>query len=164
MSHFKKAQMQSTEGIPSATSFDNILRLLQIKMTSSVILECFTKIDGVKFFCPIEFLSERRLRNVQSILEDGFNRILQEGEKVSNEKWWSHGVKGLIYGRKRLHQEIQQKVDPYLSTFYDVYSMTSRLTRPFVDPLAPVPVNITFQVRTGYIAEGEEDNVKVGSG
>ena len=97
MSHFKTAQMQSTEGIPSATSFDNILRLLQIKMTSSVILECFTKIDGVKFFCPIEFLSERRLRNVQSILEDGFNRILQEGEKVSNEKWWSHGVKGLIH-------------------------------------------------------------------
>lgn len=119
-------------------------------------------VSGVQFFCPIEFLSERRLKNVQDILEDGFNRILHEAEKVSNEKLL-HGVKGLIYGRKRLHQEVQQKVDPYLSTFYDVYSMTSRLTRPFVDPLAPVPVEMTFQVKTDYIAEGEEDNVKVGS-
>ena len=43
---FKKAEDQATVGVEVATSFENILKLLQIKMTSSVILECFTELDG----------------------------------------------------------------------------------------------------------------------
>ena len=43
---FKKAEDQATVGVEVATSFDNILKLLQIKMTSSVILESFTELDG----------------------------------------------------------------------------------------------------------------------
>ena len=43
---FKKAEDQATMGVGVATSFENILKLLQIKMTSSVILECFTELDG----------------------------------------------------------------------------------------------------------------------
>ena len=97
---------------------------------------------------------------VQYILEDGFHRILFEGEKVTNQKL-GHSLAELIYGKKRLCQEVQQQIDPYLSTFYDIYSMTSSLTKPFVDPMSSVPKLIEFQVKTSYIAEGEEDNVKV---
>ena len=43
---FKKAEDHATVGVEVATSFENILKLLQIKMTSSVILECFTELDG----------------------------------------------------------------------------------------------------------------------
>ena len=43
---FKKAEDSATIGVELATSFENILKLLQIKMTSSVILECFTELDG----------------------------------------------------------------------------------------------------------------------
>ena len=43
---FGKAENQATVGVEVATSFENILKLLQIKMTSSVILECFTELDG----------------------------------------------------------------------------------------------------------------------
>ena len=73
----------------------------------------------------------------------------------------SHNISGLFFGKKRLCQEVQDQIDPYLATFYDIYSMTSYLTQPFVDPLSPVPNIIDFKVRTSYISEGEEDNVKV---
>lgn len=153
-----------------ATSFENILRLLQIKMTSSVILECFTELDGrfeqtsllaniyntgVQFICPVEFLSPKKMRNVQETLEEGLEKILSHGERVSNQRSY------LWKKKKKLCQEVQDKIDPYLSTFYDVYSMASYHTKPFVNPMADAPQSIEFMLNTSYISEGEEDNVKV---
>ena len=70
-------------------------------MTSSVILECFTELDGrfeqtsllaniyntgVQFICPVEFLSPKKMRNVQETLEEGLEKILSHGERVSNQR------------------------------------------------------------------------------
>ena len=82
-------------------------------------------------------------------------KILSHGERVSNQKTF------FFKKRKKLCQEVQDQIDPHLSTFYDVYSMASNLTKPFVDPIADIPDQIQFMVETRFISEGEEDNVKV---
>ena len=83
-------------------------------------------------------------------------KILSHGERVSNQK-----KRVFFRKKKKLCQEVQDQIDPYLSTFYDVYSMASYHTKPFVNPIAEVPKIIEFMVETRYISEGEEDNVKV---
>ena len=95
------------------------------------------------------------MKHVQETLEDGLKKILSHGERVSNQK------RLFFRKKKKLCQEVQDQIDPYLSTFYDVYSMASYHTKPFVDPIADVPDKIPFRVETSYISEGEEDNVKV---
>ena len=95
------------------------------------------------------------MKHVQETLEDGLKKILSHGERVSNQK------RLFFRKKKKLCQEVQDQIDPYLSTFYDVYSMASHHTKPFVDPIADAPDIIKFRVETSYISEGEEDNVKV---
>ena len=95
------------------------------------------------------------MKNVKETLEDGLKKILSHGERVSSQKRF------FFKKKKKLCQEVQDQIDPYLSTFYDVYSMASNYTKPFVDPIADVPDIMEFMVETSYISEGEEDNVKV---
>lgn len=95
------------------------------------------------------------MKNVKETLEDGLEQILSHGERVSSQKMV------FFKKKKKLCQEVQDQIDPYLSTFYDVYSMASYHTKPFVNPIAEVPKIIEFLVETRYISEGEEDNVKV---
>lgn len=94
------------------------------------------------------------MKNVQETLEEGLQKILCHGERVSNQRRF-------FKKKQKICKEVQDQIDPYLATFYDVYSMASYLTNPFVDPLADRPYKIAFRVDTRYISEGEEDNAKV---
>ena len=97
------------------------------------------------------------MKNVKETLEEGLEKILAHGEQVSKVYYDIHFWKK----KKKLCQEVQDQIDPYLSTFYDVYSMASYYTKPFVDPIADIPESMDFMIETKYISEGEEDNVKV---
>ena len=48
--------------------------------------------------------------------------------------------------------------DPYLATFYPVYSLAANLTNPFHDV---IPDSIPFMIDTRFIPEGEDDLVKI---
>ena len=94
------------------------------------------------------------MKNVQETLEEGLQKILCHGERVSNQRRF-------FKKKQKICQEVQDQIDPYLATFYDVYSMASYHTKPFVNPMADAPQSIEFMLNTSYISEGEEDNVKV---
>ena len=97
------------------------------------------------------------MKNVKETLEEGLEKILAHGEQASKAYYALNFWKK----KKKLCQEVQDQIDPYLSTFYDVYSMASYHTKPFVNPMADAPQSIEFMLNTSYISEGEEDNVKV---
>ena len=72
----------------------------------------------------------------------------KEGQK---RDWW---------GKLTITQTKQDQIDPYLSCFYNTYSLASGFTNPYID--SETPPNATFfKVNTDFIAEGEEDHVKV---
>ena len=55
---------------------------------------------------------------------------------------------------------LDQIWNPYLSKFYNSYSLASNYTQPYQDSLE-VPKEVCFKVNTEFIAEGEEDLVQV---
>ena len=105
-------------------------------------------LSGVFCFLPLHCLPERKKQKIRLILDEGLSTILKKAKK---RDWW---------GKLTITREKQDEIDPYLSCFYNTYSLASDYTQPYHDSDI-APDSISFKVNTDYIAEGEEDHVKV---
>ena len=132
-----------------APNFQGILSCCQLKMISCVLMECATEIENVHCFLPLHMLPSRKKESIRLILEEGLSTILGSAKQ-----------KSLLRGKLRITQERQDQIDPYLSNFYNSYSLAGNYTQPYQDSLE-VPKEVYFKVNTQFIAEGEEDQVMV---
>ena len=141
-----------------ASTFQKALRCLQIRMSSSVMLQSFQRIDGSIILCPLEFLPPTKKSLVKTELQTCLSNIMDIAREESKKK-----KKFFNWGKKtnQIDPTIQDQIDPYLSCFHDLFSMVSGLTCPNVDPNKNCPSKINFYIDTRYIAEGETDNVRV---
>ena len=57
-----------------------------------------------------------------------------------------------------LHLIVEFLLDPYLASFYPVYSLAANFTNPHCED---IPNSICFSVDTRYVPEGEEDLVRL---
>ena len=94
-------------------------------------------------------LPSKKKESIRLILEEGLSTILGSASQ-----------KSFLRGKLRITQERQDEIDPYLSNFYNSYSLAGNYTQPYQDSLE-VPKEIWFKVNTQFIAEGEEDQVMV---
>ena len=137
---------QAIKACNLATNFEGILRSWQLRMISSVLLECASQIEGVYCFLPLHILPGKKKDTIQKILEDGLSKIIMEAEEKT------------FWGKKITSQKRQDQLDPYLAGFYNSYSIASSFTQPYQEE---VPELLVFTVNTNFIAEGEEDLVQV---
>ena len=127
-------------------NFDRVLKCLQIEIFSKVLLVCASTIKGEKCFVPIHFLTNDKKQKVQRIILEGMSKMLKRAETM---KW---------NGKRSISVRKQNKIDPYLRTLYNSYSVASGLTNPYVDCSLPPPDKISFTIDVEYIPEGENDN------
>ena len=137
---------QAIKACNLATNFEGILRSWQLRMISSVLLECASQIEGVYCFLPLHILPVKKKDTIQKILEEGLSKIIMEAEEKT------------FWGKKITSQKRQDQLDPYLAGFYNSYSIASSFTQPYQEE---VPEFLVFKVNTNFIAEGEEDLVQV---
>ena len=158
-------QHEATRGLQLAPTFNGALSCCKMKMISGVLLQSSSEINGkyqilyvkhiineillgVFCFLPLHCLPERKKQKIRLILDEGLSTILKKAKK---RDWW---------GKLTITREKQDEIDPYLSCFYNTYSLASDYTQPYHDSDI-APDSISFKVNTDYIAEGEEDHVKV---
>lgn len=55
----------------------------------------------------------------------------------------------------------QNELDPYLTSFYPVFSLVSNMTSPNLEQETSFPEIISFMANIDYIPEGESDMTKV---
>ena len=55
----------------------------------------------------------------------------------------------------------QNELDPYLTSFYPVFSLVSNMTNPNMEHGQSVPEKLSFVANMDYIPEGETDMTKV---
>ena len=105
---------------------------------------------GVLCFLPLNLLPEWKKKNVQRIIEKGFSTILGRAEE-----------RCFLLGKMSISQKRQDQIDPFLSCFYNTYSLCAGLTDPYcVDPSVS-PKDVRFKVHPKYIGEGEDDHTQV---
>ena len=145
----RAVDLEATKGMQMAPTFQGILSCCQLKMISCVLLECATEIENVHCFLPLHMDPSKKKDNIRRIIEEGISTILSSARQRS-----------FIRGKLTITQERQDQIDPYLSKFYNSYSLASNYTQPYQDSLE-VPKEVCFKVNTEFIAEGEEDLVQV---
>ena len=117
-------------------------------MSSGCLLEkYFDSIPGFVCFLPLESCCDKRKKNIEYILESGLESILQIGHKESSSDFFHKN----FCKNKLLSQKIQDQIDPYLSLFYNYYSLAIGITKPLV------PFDGLFSLVPKFIPEGEND-------
>lgn len=66
-----------------------------------------------------------------------------------------------FFGRLSVSMKQQNELDPYLTSFYPVYSLVSNMTNPNIDYGQKSPEIISFMVNIDFIPEGESDMAQV---
>ena len=100
---FEKCEYEATKGIHLAPKFEGVLSCVQMRIFSSVMVECASKVEGLTCFLPIHLLSSTTKTNVQRIISDGLSIILKRAE---SRRW---------NGRKIITLKTQNIIDPFLS-------------------------------------------------
>ena len=149
MKHFEKCEYEATKGIHLAPTFQGVLGCVQMRIFSSVMIECASNLEGIPCFVPIHCLPSATKANIQRIITGGLMTIMK---KAKTRKW---------NGKKRITLRTQNIIDPFLSALYNTYSLSGVLTDPYQDSTMPVPSSIKFTIDVTYIAEGEEDSCKL---
>jgi hypothetical protein len=147
MKLFEKCEYEATKGIHLAPKFEGVLSCVQMRIFSSVMVECASKVEGLTCFLPIHLLSSTTKTNVQRIISDGLSIILKRAE---SRRW---------NGRKIITLKTQNTIDPFLSALYNTYSLSADLTYPYEE--RTLPQSLKFTIDITYIAEGEEDSCKL---
>jgi hypothetical protein len=149
MDNFEKARDEATRGTHMAPTFQGFLGCVQIKIFSSVMLECASHLEGIPCFVPIHCLDVNSKQVVEEIITTGLSTIMKRAES----KKWS--------GRKVISQKTQDIIDPFLASLYNTYSLSAALTNPYQDCTLPPPDKVKFTIDVKFIAEGENDNCKL---
>ena len=144
---FEKCEYEATKGIHLAPKFEGVLACVQMRIFSSVMVECASDVDGLTCFLPIHLLSSSAKANVHRIINGGLTIILKRAE---SRRW---------NGKKRITLKTQNIIDPFLSALYNTYSLSRDLTTPYEESILPLSKKFTIDVT--YISEGEEDSCKL---
>ena len=132
-----------------APTFLGILGCVQIRIFSSVMIECASNLEGIPCFVPIHCLPFFAKNNVKQMITTGLSTILKKAETT---KW---------NGKKYISLKTQNIIDPFLAALYNTYSLSAALTDPYHDCSLPPPDKVTFTIDVTYIPEGENDNCKL---
>ena len=144
---FEKCEYEATKGMHLAPKFDGFLSCVQMRIFSTVMMECASNIENSTCFLPIHLLSVSTKANIQRIITSGFSIIIKRAE---TKKW---------NGKRTITLKNQNVIDPFLSALYNTYSLSGDLTNPYEEGMLPESVKFTIDVT--YIAEGEEDSCKL---
>ena len=144
---FEKCEYEATKGMHLAPKFDGSLSSVQMRIFSTVMMECASNIENSICFLPIHLLSVSTKANIQRIITSGFSIIIKRAE---TKKW---------NGKRTITLKNQNVIDPFLSALYNTYSLSGDLTNPYEEGMLPESVKFTIDVT--YIAEGEEDSCKL---
>ena len=132
-----------------APTFLGILGCVQIRIFSSVMIECASNLEGIPCFVPIHCLPFFAKNNVKQMITAGLSTIMKKAETT---KW---------NGKKYISLKTQNIIDPFLAALYNTYSLSAALTDPYHDCSLPPPDKVTFTIDVTYIPEGENDNCKL---
>jgi hypothetical protein len=132
-----------------APTFKGLLGCVQIRIFSSVMLECASSLNGIHCFVPIHCLSAQSKVCVEKIIVGGLQTILK---KAQTRKW---------NGKMQISMNAQNTIDPYLAALYNTFSLSASLTDPYQDCSLPTPEMVKFTIDTNYIAEGRNDSCKL---
>lgn len=146
----KYVEKEATKGIQMAPTFKGVLSCCQLKMASSIMLECATELDGVYCFLPLHCLPSRKKDNIKGIIEAGLSTILHQAQKRS-----------YLHKKFFITQKRQDQIDPYLACFYNCYSLASNFTQPYMSEGSFQQSFVKFQVNPKFIPEGENDHAQV---
>ena len=80
MKLFEKCEYEATKGIHLAPKFEGVLACVQMRIFSSVMVECASDVDGLTCFLPIHLLSSSAKENVNRIINGGLTIILKREE------------------------------------------------------------------------------------
>ena len=149
LSYFEKAEYEATKGIHMSPTFQGALSCIQIKIFSSVMLECASNLDGIQCFIPIHCLNSLSKTKIETIITAGLSTIMKRAE---SSKW---------YRKTGISSKKQDIIDPFLACLYNTYSLSACLTDPYRDCTLPMPDIIEFTINVTYISEGEQDNLKL---
>jgi hypothetical protein len=149
LNNFKEAGYEATKGIHMAPTFQGVLGCVQIRIFSSVMIECASNLEGIPCFVPIHCLPLVAKNNVEKIITAGLSTIMKRAETT---KW---------NGKKEISLKTQNIIDPFLASLYNTYSLSAALTDPYQDCALPPPDKVKFTIDVTYIAEGENDNCKL---
>lgn len=132
-----------------APKFLGVLGCIQIKIFSSVMIECASNLQGIECFIPIHCLDSSSKQTVQKIITSGLETIMKKAE---SRKW---------NGKKIISAKVQNMIDPFLASLYNTYSLSASLTDPYQDCTLSLPDRVKFTIDVTYIPEGENDNCKL---
>ena len=149
MENFKKAEYAATKGIHMSPTFQGVISCMQIKIFSSVMLECASSLDGILCFIPIHCLLPITRKNIENIISNGLSTVMKMAETT---KW---------NGKRTISVKTQNMIDPFLASLYNTYSLAASLTDPYQDCSLPAPKEVNFTLDVTYISEGENDNCKL---
>ena len=149
LKNFERANVEATKGTHMAPTFKGFLGCVQIKIFSSVMLECASTLEGIQCFSPINCLTKQCKSAIAQIIVDGLKDII---EKAKQKRW---------NGKLKISMKTQNTIDPYLAAIYNTYSIASGLTDPYCDSSVSVKRLVKFAIDSTYIAEGEEDCCKL---
>ena len=129
-----------------APTFQGSLGCVQIRLFSSVMIECASSLNGIPCFLPLNCLSEHVQKSNEMIIVGGLQTIMK---KAKTKKW---------NGKLHITMKTQDIIDPYLAALYNTYSLSAGLTDPYQDSTLPPPTKVNFTIDTTYIPEGEYDS------
>ena len=132
-----------------APKFQGFLGCVQMKVFSSVMIECASNLEGIPCFVPLHCLKSKTKSNVNWNITEGLSTIMKRAE---TKKW---------NGKKTITLKTQNIIDPFLAALYNTYSLSADLTNPYKDSSSPVPDTVMFTIDITYVSEGEEDSCKL---
>lgn len=133
-----------------APTFQGVLSCCQLKMASSIMLECAAELEGVYCFLPLHCLPSRKKENIKCIIEAGLSTILNQAQKRT-----------FLQKKLFITQKRQDQIDPYLACFYNTYSLASNYTQPYTSERSLLQSYVGFKVNPKFIPEGENDHAQV---
>ena len=94
-----------------APKFEGFLSCVQMRIFSTVMMECASNIENITCFLPIHLLSVATKANIQRIITSGFSIIIKRAE---TKKW---------DGKKTITVKTQNVINPFLSIVAEHYSL-----------------------------------------
>ena len=125
-------------------NFKGFLGCVQIKVFSSVMIECASNLEEIPCFVPIHCLPNCTKNKIETIITSELTRVLGKAE---TRKW---------NGKTGISSKMQDIIDPFLASIYNTYSLSAGLTDPYQDSAIPPPDILNFTINVKYIPEGEK--------
>ena len=99
-----------------APTFKGMLRCIRIRIFSSVMLECASRLEDILCFSPLNCLSIEAKRTIEHIIRGGLETIMQKAKT----RMWN--------GKYKILMTTQDLIDPYLAPDTSMIALTLAVT------------------------------------